>query len=298
MSKIKLITHNGPFHTDDIFACATLTLVLEKESQDFEVIRTRDEDVIKRGDYVFDVGGVYDESTNRFDHHQAGGAGSRVVRGVEIEYSSFGLIWKKFGAMLCKDEKVAEWMDRKFAVPIDADDNGFSLFDKKYDLSPLLVQDMFSFMRPTWQESSGDEDKNFLKAVATAREILLRGITHGQSRVEAEKLVSEAYKNAEDKRIIILDNYYPLGEVLDALTEPLFVIYPKETRTEWCVKAVGKKGTEFENRKDLPVAWAGLRDEELQKVSGVSDAVFCHRALFMAVARSKEGAVKLAKIAV
>jgi len=47
----------------------------------------------------------------------------------------------------------------------------------------------------------------------------------------------------------------------------------------------------------LPSAWAGLRDAELQKVSGVEDAVFCHRALFTAVARSKEGAIKLAQIA-
>ena len=73
------------------------------------------------------------------------------------------------------------------------------------------------------------------------------------------------------------------------------MIYPKENNDEWCVKAVREKGKEFENRKDFPKAWAGLRDEEFQKITGVSDAVFCHRALFMAVAKSKDGAIALAK---
>ena len=43
--------------------------------------------------------------------------------------------------------------------------------------------------------------------------------------------------------------------------------------------------------------WAGKKDEELQKITGVSDALFAHRKLFMAAAKSKEGALKLAKIA-
>ena len=30
-----LVTHNGSFHTDDVFACATLALMLEKENKSF-----------------------------------------------------------------------------------------------------------------------------------------------------------------------------------------------------------------------------------------------------------------------
>ena len=40
-----------------------------------------------------------------------------------------------------------------------------------------------------------------------------------------------------------------------------------------------------------------LTDEEFEKITGVEGAVFCHRTLFMAVAKSKEGAIKLAKLA-
>ena len=61
MSKIKIITHNAGFHTDDVFAVATLQLLLGDKT---EVIRTRDEEIIQSGDYVVDVGGIYDEDNN------------------------------------------------------------------------------------------------------------------------------------------------------------------------------------------------------------------------------------------
>src|SRR3989344_7176045 len=99
MQKKKLITHNVSFHADDIFAAAALSIYLESKGEEVEIVRTRDEEIIKTGDYVFDVGGIYDESANRFDHHQAEGAGKRengLPAQAGIEYSSLGLGWKKF----------------------------------------------------------------------------------------------------------------------------------------------------------------------------------------------------------
>ena len=86
--KIKIVTHSSGFHTDDVFAVATLLIMLG-ENADVEIIRSRDMEVIKTGDYVVDVGGVHDPVTNRFDHHQAGGAGKREN---DIPYASFGLV--------------------------------------------------------------------------------------------------------------------------------------------------------------------------------------------------------------
>ena len=78
----------------------------------------------------------------------------------------------------------------------------------------------------------------------------------------------------------------------------LFVVVPASKSLEsWKLLAVPSSINSFENRKNLPQAWAGLKDEELQKISGVSDATFCHRGLFLAGAKSKEGAIKLAQIA-
>ncbi len=58
------------------------------------MIRTRDLEVINKADIVIDVGGEYNADTGRFDHHQRGGAGERENG---IPYSSFGLIWQKYG---------------------------------------------------------------------------------------------------------------------------------------------------------------------------------------------------------
>jgi len=298
---IKLVTHNGSFHTDDVFAAACLTLYLEKKGESFEIIRTRDEEIIKDADYVFDVGGVYDESKNRFDHHQVGGAGSRIFDGsggkTAIEYSSFGLVWKKFGEELCGDKKVASIVEKKLVMPVDSADNGFDLITNNYEISPYFIQQAFFSMVPTWREENTTKDEMFLKSVGIAKEILSREIIHAKDAVVAEKLVIDIYQNTQDKRIIVLDKNYPFEHILCNFPEPLFVIYPRANDDTWGIKAVRNDPKTFDNRKDLPEAWGGLRAEELQKVTGVGDAIFCHRALFMAVAKSKEGAIKLAELA-
>ena len=63
----------------------------------------------------------------------------------------------------------------------------------------------------------------------------------------------------------------------------------------WKAEATFLSYSSMERRLKFPESWAGLRDEELQKVTGVPDAIFCHNGLFMVVALSKEGAIRLAE---
>jgi len=291
----KLITHDGSFHSDDIFACATLCLMLEKSKKKFKIIRARDEKIIKTGDYVFDVGGICDAEKNRFDHHQAGGVGKRLNG---IEYASFGLVWKKFGLAISDSEAVAELIDERLISPIDAYDNGFNLFEKKHKISPFLIQDFFKLMRPTWKEPPEDHNKNFLKAVNIAKEALSRSIIHGRDTILAEKILAKAYRDAENKKIIILDRYCPFGNTFDKFPEPLFIIFPREGEDVWIIKTINREEREFISRKDFPKKWGGLQNKELQKITGIPEAIFCHKNLFMAVAKTKAGAIKLARIAV
>lgn len=294
VSMKKLITHNGSFHADDIFAAATLSLLLEKRGESFEIIRTRDEEIIKNGDYVFDVGGIYDEKTNRFDHHQVS---FKEKRENGIWYSSFGLVWKKFGIELVESEKAVNIVDKHLVAPIDASDNGIDLVESKNEIFPYLIHDFFRIMRPTWKETDINIDQMFLKSVSIAKEILTREIIYAKDSVLADESILSIYQNTGDKRIIILDKNYAKKEILEKLPETLYVVYPRETSNTWGVEAIRRDHKSFENKKNLPESWAGLRNEELQKITGVSDAVFCHRALFMAVAKSKEGAIKLAELA-
>lgn len=291
----KLITHDGSFHADDIFAAATLSLMLEKNGETFEIIRTRDAEIIKNGDYVFDVGGIYDEAKNRFDHHQIGGAGKRTN---DIEYAACGLVWKKFGVEVCGSQKASILIDEKLFAPIDAGDNGLDLVENKYTTTPYFIQHAFGAMRPTWREENLTDDEMFLKCINMAKEILQREIIQAQDAILAEELVIAIYERTKDKRIIVLDKHYPYEYTIHNFPEPLYVIYHSESNQNWMVRSVRQDPKTFVNRKNFPKSWAGLRDEELQKVTSVNDAIFCHRGLFMAVTKSKEGAIKLAQIAV
>jgi len=291
----KLITHDGSFHADDIFACATLCLVLEKKGEKFEITRTRDEKTIKAGDYVFDVGGIYDANANRFDHHQPGGAGKRLN---DIEYSSFGLVWKKFGLELCDNQKTVDFIDEKLVAPVDAFDNGFDLVENKYKITPYYIQHFFFSMKPTWREANLSKDEMFLKCVEFAKVVLTREIIQTQDAFLAEEAINSIYQNTKDKRIIVLDKHYSFEHIFDDFPELLFIIYPREADGFWGIRTIGENPKTFVNRKNFPKSWAGLREKELADVTGVPDAVFCHRGLFLTVAKTKEGAIKLAQIAV
>ncbi|MBP9711482.1 MAG: MYG1 family protein [Candidatus Pacebacteria bacterium] len=290
----KLVTHNGSFHTDDIFAAAALSLLLEKRGETFEIIRSRDESIIASGDYVFDVGGIYDQEKNRFDHHQLGGAGQREN---SIKYSSFGLVWKKFGVELCGSNKVADMIDFKVACPIDSWDNGIDIVKNTSSVAPYLMQHVFFAFYPTWREEDQDRDAIFPKCVDIAKMILSREIIQASDMMLALDKLTAIYQKTKDKRIIVLDDNYPFEFFLHNFSEPLYAIYPRKTDGTWGVKAIRSDIKTFQNRKDLPKSWGGLKGEEFQKVTGVSDAIFCHNALYLCGAQSKEGAIKLAQIA-
>lgn len=45
---------------------------------------------------------------------------------------------------------------------------------------------------------------------------------------------------------------------------------------QWRVQAVSVAPASFQNRKSLPKAWQGLRDEQLSELSGIPNCVFVH----------------------
>jgi len=295
MEKLKLVTHNGSFHADDIFAAATLVLFLEKENKSFEIIRTREEEVIKKGDFVFDVGLVYDSEKNRFDHHQIGGAGKREETG--IEYASFGLVWKKYGAIVCNSEDVANFLDRKIVQPIDAGDNGMDLIELKNTIRPYFLQSFLKLFIPSWKNV--DEESlfvGFLEAVNFAKSLLRKEIDLALDYKEGEMKVKQAYEKAEDKRVVILDQKYPWVDVATTFPETLFVVFPRINDNTWGAEGVFVGLPSFEKRKNFPESWAGLRDVDLEKETGVEGAVFCHRGRFMVVAKTKEAVLELVNL--
>ncbi|HET8575094.1 MAG TPA: MYG1 family protein [Candidatus Paceibacterota bacterium] len=288
--KMRVITHSGPFHTDDVFAVASLDLLLQG---DYELVRTRDPEVIKTGDFVLDVGGVYDPEKNLFDHHQEGGAGERDG----IPYSSLGLVWKKYGAEICRSPEVAREIEDKLVLATDATDCGVDIIPKN-DLGVHVphMYDVIKSFRPSWKEEKSF-DEGFQEALAFAKGYLTRSIFLAHTLLESKEKVLRAYEQASDKRIVVFEKFYPSLDALENFPEVLYVVYPYSGNQHWVARAFRSERDSFRNRKDFPKAWAGKTNEELAKISGVSDAMFCHNGVWICSARSKEGAIALATLA-
>jgi uncharacterized UPF0160 family protein len=286
MNDKTIVTHNGNFHADDVFSVAALKQIFPS----FNLVRTRDLALIAKADIVIDVGGEYDAEAGRFDHHQRGGAGERENG---IPYSSFGLIWKKYGLEICQgNEEVANAVDAALVSTIDAIDCGH--VEGIYD--GISLSQTISMFNPTWQEDS-HFDSCFDEAVEFADRILKRFIASASGGISAKTIVAKAIENAQDPRVIVLQKYTPWKRTVHALAEKaLYIVYPSQTG-QWRIQTVPVEPGSFEDRKPLPSSWAGLSDKDLQQVTGIDDAMFCHNGLFIAGAESFESTMKMATIA-
>ena len=102
------------------------------------LVRTRDQAVLETCHTVVDVGGEYDSSKNRFDHHQRSFNTSFPKRRTKL--SSAGLIYMHFGKAIIAQhtklpsdhpdiENLYSKLYDDFIEAIDANDNGVSKYD-------------------------------------------------------------------------------------------------------------------------------------------------------------------------
>ena len=296
-NKILIVTHNGTFHADDVFACATLSLYLKSKKKLIKIIRTRDEKKIENADIVVDIGRIYDEKKNRFDHHQKGGAGKRENG---VPYASFGLVWNKYGPIISGNKEVCKKIDEVLVQSIDAGDNGVDYFDIKIDnVFPYELRNIFHAFQPTWKEKD-NKDKVFIEMVNFASKILEREVKKNTDLLQIEKNILSVYKKTKNKKIIVLDKPFSRFDIVNSLMkfkEPVYAIYPDSDRKDWSVVGVKNESDSFEVRKPFPEGWGGKEGEDLEIITGVPGSIFCHRALFLCSTKSKAGAIALASLA-
>ncbi len=291
---MKVATHDGNFHADDVFAIAVLKLVYKNK---LEVIRTRDPKIYNACDLRVDVGARYDPQTGNYDHHQTDGFGKRPNG---IPYAAFGLIWKQFGLSICGGDESFSKIDRALVQGIDSADNGI-LTDRggeknSENLSPYIIVRFIAKLRPCWSEKQ-DYDKAFGKAVNFAVMVLRREIAHFSAAFKASDIVRAAIASAQDSRVIFLDRWCPYQYTIQCEgPEALFVIFHNRADGQWRVSSIATDRN-FNYRKLLPAKWAGKTGEELSQITGVKDVIFCHRNLFVAGAKTKQAAMRLAELA-
>lgn len=283
------ITHNGTIHADEVFATAFLELYLEN----IKLFRTTDVDFekIKKEAIVYDVG------RKEFDHHQP----DALKRDNEITYSSFGLLWQRFGQDFLRKrnysniEDIFNGIDKDFVEAIDAIDNGF--FPKiEADYKVKTLSDVIKLFNPSFK-SNEEENIQFLKAVQVAKLIFEEEILNIVGKVTAKKLVLEKI-NSSTTKYLILDEFMPYEETIlqetalenEKATNISFVIFPSN-RGGYAIKTIFKSAEDKTPRVEIPEEWAGLSNEELEQTSGIKGLKFCHIGRFIISSENLESAI-------
>jgi uncharacterized UPF0160 family protein len=308
-----IYTHNGIMHTDELGAIATLRCAGISD----QVIRTRDLKKIPNGSFLIDLGMEYDETSNKFDHHQQGGAG---LRANGVPYASFGLVWKHFGLQAVSQtlslviphelmqeidfnilvSKVVDLVDASLVQGIDARDNGIKTHHGLNNASPYTVSDVISAFNAPWYINQNDNDLLFQEALNKMISILKNEIVNQSGAVLADQVVYSMIKDQDDNKIIILDRFVPWGNVIpQKCANALYVVF-KDITGSYRVQAVpvGIKKESFELRAPLPTAWRGKTRDELAQITRCEDIIFVHNAGFIMGTTSYESAIYCAELAV
>ena len=329
-----LITHDGVFHCDEVTAIA----VLHELYPEAELTRTRDPEILKAGladpeAILVDVGDVYDEDLFNYDHHQRENKPDPRTNGVP--YSSAGLVWRRFGrdfvSLLLGDESgelppnilmfIVDYVDETLIQYIDATDNGalqgarvlrdnpdvrvrtpsISYIVSGFNPSSFFLEEVapLSFEEHGIEPLSNEQlfMGQFSQAAEFVSHLLVRTVYQAVSVFVAKKAVQEGYR--AEQRVVVLGKFVPWEEhVHEVAPEALYVIFPNATGDTVMVQQVAVRPGSFEGKKPLPESWAGLRDEDFSKETGIADGVFCHAGRFICGARTMTSALVLAEKAV
>lgn len=294
-----LVTHSGGFHADEVLSSVILTRLFPQA----RVIRSRAPEWIKPGAdrIIYDVGGAYDASQRIFDHHQRGAP----LRDDGQPYSSFGLVWKHYGRDYLVVTGIPEAhvaalhasFDLSFVLPVDLTDNG--ALSPSGPLAGLTLPTLLETLKPVFDETDANaDDRRFQDAVAIARSFVEAKIAQSAAKLRAETLVLQAIERTGQGRVLELPMGMPFRPAIvkAGADHLLFVVHPRER--DWCVTGIRRGDEGFELRADLPAAWAGLTNHDLEAVCGVDGATFCHNGRFVAAAKTREAALAMAELAV
>ena len=292
------------------------------------IIRTRNNEILKKCNIVVDVGNIIEPNSYRFDHHMKEFNEVFDIKDEElnkIKLSSAGLIWKYFGKEIMinilkkinlfeTNKKYLDKMYKKiyvdFIMGVDAIDNGIDQYDKeikpKYQLAGEFNM-RISRLNPEWNLENIDVNERFKKAWDIAEEeflfhlknyansyfivydILLKSI---KESLEKNKLYFLLEINCPWKACI-----YEIEKELGVKDRFLYCVHPS-SNYRWGSTAVNLNENCMELRKPFPKEWRGKNGIELQKITGIKDAIFVHSNGFISFWKNKKTAIKATEISI
>lgn len=276
--------HDGSFHADEVTASALL-LLFDRVDRN-KIYRTRDLKVIENCDYVCDVGGVYDPTKRRFDHHQSTYKGALSSAGMVLLYlKDHDLI----------ELHLFEYFNKSLVMGVDAHDNGVARLEPGVTSFSQVIS---NFLPIEYDVSPAEMDAAFMKAVDFAYGHLDRLRRRHQYTTNCKAVVKKAMIAGQNALVFEeslpwLENFFDLGGEFHPAQ---FVIMP--AGEHWKLRAIPPSlADRMKVRKPLPEKWAGLLEADLKKASGIQGAVFCHKGRFISIWETKEDAIKALHIA-
>ncbi len=275
--------HDGSFHADEVTACALLLLfnLIDKD----KIHRTRDPVSLEQCEYVCDVGGIYNPSIKRFDHHQVDYKGN---------LSSAGMILKYLRDQKIISQELYDHFNRTLVMGVDAHDNGIAPQETGYSFFSQIVS---NFMPVHYQASLKEYQEAFMEAL----EFVLGHLRRSKERFEYIRGCKEKVKKSMEKKQKVLvfeeslpwmENFFLLG---GEFHPALFVLMP--TGNHWKVRGIPPSLRDrMKVRQPLPKKWAGLHDEDLEKITGIEGSIFCHKGQFISIWKTREAAEKALEV--
>ncbi len=286
LKEANCVTHSGTMHADEVFATAFLELFLSE----VRLLRVNQFDITNLNKEII----VYDIGRAKFDHHQE----NALIRPTNIPYSSLGLLWKEYGEEFLAKENVSNYqevfsyIDKDFIEGIDAVDNGvFPTISANYKVKTL--SDIIKLFNPSYQ-SFENENTQFLKAVAVAKEIFKEEVINAEAKIKAKHKVQTILQNTTTK-YLLLDEFLPYEEEVltnELAKDILFVIFPSN-RGGYAIKTLPKSLDDKTPRQEFPHEWGGLVNEDLEQVVGIKGLIFCHKNRFILTCKDKITALKI-----
>lgn len=284
MTPRSVAVHDGSFHADEVCACALL-LAFGLVDRD-KIVRSRDPVVHASCEYVCDVGGIYEPGRKLFDHHQVTYQGS---------LSSAGMILAYLRDSHVLTQKEYQFFNDSLIKGVDDHDNG---------RAPLIAgvcsfsQVISNFSPIEHEADTQTEMAAFLAAVDFATGHIKRLYERYRYISTARQAVEEAMRKYKD--CLIFDRSLPWQDNffdLDGDHHPAsFVIMP--SGGHWKLRGIPPSSHDrMKVRCPLPIEWAGLMQEQLQKTSGISGAIFCHKGRFISVWETYDDVMKALKFA-
>ena len=218
-------THSGTFQADE--AMGVWMIQQLPEYWNARVVRTRDETRLSQLDLVLDVGGVYDPSIFRYDHHQRN-YDERFDNNCSrcTKLSASGLIYRHYGKAVISTyypDLPSDQVDIAYVKLYNALLEALDAIDTGVEMCPAGVVPLYkdatglaarvSRLNPRWNEvehGSGDgttppptrrpsEDERFEQAVQLCGIDFMSVLTHVvEADLPAQALVEAAIRNRHD----------------------------------------------------------------------------------------------------